>query len=227
MSILSNGEKVTVRLSKGKCLRLKIDGKTAEVVLYLPKRISVGEAEKFVASKSEWIKASRQKVLARIAKATPKDGHAIIFGENIPVVREDTRYGFIDGIIYLPNGIIDYDRALNGICKQQLATYISQKLPYFEDLTGLSATSWRLRKMTSRWGSCNTATGVITFSLMLLQKPKQVVDYVILHEIAHLKYPDHQAGFKAYVARFMPNWKILKKQLNEVYCNENENYLKG
>ena len=61
--------------------------------------------------------------------------------------------------------------------------------------------------MKTRWGSCNTLTRSITFNLQLYKKPLEVIDYVILHELAHIPYPHHQKEFWNFVEKYIPDWK--------------------
>jgi hypothetical protein len=67
--------------------------------------------------------------------------------------------------------------------------------------------------MRSLWGSCNTRTRALNFNLKLIFQDVKCVDYVVLHELAHLKYPRHDYAFYGFVARFMPDYKEIKKRL--------------
>jgi predicted metal-dependent hydrolase len=72
-----------------------------------------------------------------------------------------------------------------------------------------------LKYMTSRWGSCHAPSGTISISSRLLLAPKEVMDYVLIHELAHLVHMDHSKHFWAEVARAMPDYKVHDKWLNE------------
>jgi predicted metal-dependent hydrolase len=73
----------------------------------------------------------------------------------------------------------------------------------------------RIRKMKKRWGSC-TARGVINLNIELIKAPSHCIDYVVVHELCHLKYPDHGKKFYALLARVMPDWEMRKKRLENV-----------
>lgn len=64
----------------------------------------------------------------------------------------------------------------------------------------------RLQNMTRKWGSCSTA-GWITFSRDLLEEPKSFRDYVIVHELLHMKVPNHGKLFKSLLSAHLPHWK--------------------
>lgn len=72
-----------------------------------------------------------------------------------------------------------------------------------------------VRKMTTRWGSCNSRKGYINLSLNLIEKAPDLVEYVVLHELAHLIYPHHQKSFYDFIAKLMPDFKAREKQLNK------------
>ena len=69
--------------------------------------------------------------------------------------------------------------------------------------------------MTTRWGSCNSRKGYINLSLNLIEKAPDLVEYVVLHELAHLIYPHHQKSFYDFIAKLMPDFKAREKQLNK------------
>lgn len=71
----------------------------------------------------------------------------------------------------------------------------------------------RLRDAMTRWGSCNKKTGVIMLSVKLLFMDPKLLDYVCVHELAHLKYADHSDLFWDLVSRKMPDWKVQRKRL--------------
>ncbi|MBI4023999.1 MAG: M48 family metallopeptidase [Verrucomicrobia bacterium] len=70
----------------------------------------------------------------------------------------------------------------------------------------------RLKKMQRRWGSC-TKRGVIYLNPVLIKTPKSAIDYVILHELCHLKHPDHGKAFQQLLQTLLPEWKLVKQKL--------------
>ena len=71
-----------------------------------------------------------------------------------------------------------------------------------------------IRNQKTRWGSCNPRTKKLWFSVGLVEKPDECIEYVVLHELAHLKIANHGADFKAFLSQFMPDWRVRQKQLN-------------
>jgi len=72
-----------------------------------------------------------------------------------------------------------------------------------------------VRKMTTRWGSCNSRKGYINLSLNLIEKAPELVEYVVLHELTHLIYPHHQKSFYDFIAKLMPDFKTREQRLNK------------
>lgn len=69
--------------------------------------------------------------------------------------------------------------------------------------------------MSTRWGTCSVTTKKIWLNLQLSKKPIQCLEYVILHELAHLREKNHGEEFVAILDEFMPYWRDIKKQLND------------
>lgn len=88
------------------------------------------------------------------------------------------------------------------------------RLAYFGGIMGLSPSSVKITGARTRYGSCSTRGG-ICFSLYLMQYPPEAVDYVVVHELAHLKEHNHGPRFYALVASVLPDWRqraaLLKK----------------
>lgn len=70
--------------------------------------------------------------------------------------------------------------------------------------------------MTTRWGTCNTNTRKIWINLQLAKKPIECLEYVILHELAHLKVHNHSKDFVAIMDQYMPYWRDIKSKLNDM-----------
>lgn len=96
-----------------------------------------------------------------------------------------------------------------------LKAAVEKYLPKWERITGLYCSSWQSKYMTTRWGTCNTGTRKIWLNLQLAKKPVECLEYVILHELAHLKVRNHGADFVAIMDQYMPQWRERKKLLNE------------
>jgi len=86
-------------------------------------------------------------------------------------------------------------------------------LARWEAATGLKASGFRTRDMKTRWGTCNTKTGLLWFSLQLAKFPVECLNYVVLHELLHLAERSHGKRFYALLSHYMPDWKHWKSLL--------------
>ena len=105
------------------------------------------------------------------------------------------------------------DSAELRILRRGLEGRIAERLPVWEGRLGLRCSGWAVRNMKTRWGSCNYASGKVRFSLMLAKKCDACLDYIIVHELAHLRFPNHGAEFKKFLTQNLPDWKKVKKLL--------------
>lgn len=96
-----------------------------------------------------------------------------------------------------------------------LKVEIARLLPKWEQITGLYCDSWQTKYMVTRWGTCNVEKKRLWFNLQLAQKPIVCLEYVILHELVHLKERTHNATFVAYMDMYMRDWRIVRKELND------------
>lgn len=96
-----------------------------------------------------------------------------------------------------------------------LKAEIERRLPKWEKATGLKCESWQTKYMITKWGACNTEKRKLWFNLQLAQKPIECLDYIILHELIHLKTRRHDSVFTSYMDKYMPKWREIRKELND------------
>lgn len=99
--------------------------------------------------------------------------------------------------------------------KDVLIERIRPYLWKWEGITDLRCQSWHVRYMTSRWGSCIPEKKRICFNLQLADKSDACLEYVILHELLHLKYSGHGEDFQRELTSYMPDWKFYQKLLKQ------------
>ncbi len=99
--------------------------------------------------------------------------------------------------------------------REKLKAEIERLLPIWENRTNLHCSTWQTKYMTTKWGTCNTKTGKIWINLQLSKKPVECLEYVLLHELAHLKYQNHGKEFVSFMDSQMPYWRDIRKLLND------------
>ena len=95
---------------------------------------------------------------------------------------------------------------------EQTRARLSERLPDFASQLGVTYNRVSVKKQVSRWGSCS-GKGNLNFNCLLSLLPPDVADYIMVHELCHLKHLDHSPAFWAEVARAMPDYKQSEKWL--------------
>ncbi len=81
---------------------------------------------------------------------------------------------------------------------------------------GVWPQKWGIRPMKTKWGSCNPDKGIVWLNSELAKKPERMIDYVIVHELAHLVSPTHDRKFTQVLDRELPRWRDIRRELNEL-----------
>jgi predicted metal-dependent hydrolase len=100
--------------------------------------------------------------------------------------------------------------------KSLLHNFIREIIPKWEKILGVSVNAYYVQRMKTKWGSCNHRLGNIRLNTELVKKPKDLVEYVIVHEMAHLLFPTHSENYVALMNRFYPSWREARMELNEL-----------
>ena len=109
--------------------------------------------------------------------------------------------------------------------RQHLKAMIPPLIERWEPIVGVQVADWRVKKMKTKWGSCNIEERRIWLNLELAKKPVSCVEYIIVHEMVHFLERNHNDRFKRYMDEFLPNWKQIRTELNrEPLSYENWTY---
>ncbi len=190
-----------------------------------PKRASEAEIRKLIASKERWIVKHLERIEARPAPPTYSytDGelHPLL-GKMVPlrIVQSD-----INRVASTPDHInIEYAgsysrehgrMAMEALYKMVAGRLFPQRIEILREKTdryNLRPARLKIRSMKSRWGSCSTS-GSVTLNSLLAAKRVELIDYVILHELCHLRHHNHGSQFHALLKELSPNYKELRKEL--------------
>lgn len=98
--------------------------------------------------------------------------------------------------------------------RRELRKMILPLLARWEPRVGRTVDEVRIRRMKTRWGSCNAAAGRIWLNLELIKKPVGCVEYVLVHEMIHLHERQHSERFLAWLNKLMPDWRTRRDELN-------------
>lgn len=106
-------------------------------------------------------------------------------------------------------------------CRETVCVLCRTVYPLFAE-RGVPYPEIRFRRMTARFGSCRPGSGVLTFNKKLASCPIPCIEYVVIHEFTHFLHPDHSPRFYEELSRFLPDWKLRKRQLDAeaIYFSE-------
>jgi predicted metal-dependent hydrolase len=198
-----------------------------------PLRVSDEALRLFVISKLGWIKRQQAKFAAQERQSEREyvsgESHYFLGNRYLLTVIYQNQEGGEGGRphVHLPNktrinlivrpgsDTAQRERVLTEWYRQQLKEVILPPLiEKWQAATGLHAASWQVKRMKTRWGSCNVRAKRIWLNLELAKKPVHCIEYVIVHELVHLLLPHHNDEFYAYMTKFLPKWQLYRKELN-------------
>lgn len=210
-----------------KNVHLSVHPPDGRVSISAPKNTRPEVARAYAISKLGWIRQQQQK-LAKQPRETPRQ-----------YVKRETHY--LWGHRYLlhitntegrQHVTIDHKR-INlhirpGASKQKreeiiyewqksvLHEFVRPLISKWEKILKVKVNAYFLQKMKTKWGSCNHKSKNIRLNTELVKKPKDLVEYVIVHEMAHLLSPTHNDKFLSIMDRYFPNWREARLELNEL-----------
>ena len=99
--------------------------------------------------------------------------------------------------------------------RKELKKELDILVPKWEKIIGVKVNEVRIKKMKTKWGSCNPDDKRIWINLELIKKPTKYLEYIIVHELVHLLERKHNRKFKDTMDKYLPKWEIHRRQLNE------------
>lgn len=189
-----------------------------DIRLRAPQAMSVDQALEFLQTKEAWLRTKLADRPVMPVQRWNDDEPIGLFGQTYRLKRQDRTLPVrvVEDVIYLPEGSEEaMAAALADYYREVLQAYLGPRVKAIADRMKLYPNEWRIRAMKTRWGSCNVTAGRIWFSLELAKKDPGLIDYVIVHELAHLYERGHNARFYAKVAEWIPDWKRLRQELNQ------------
>ena len=218
------GIHIEVVKKKIKNMHLYVKPPDGHVSVSAPETMSDAAIERFVRTKLSWIKRQTQSFdqQPRQSKREYVSGETLyLWGKQYFLLVEYGNKNDVDlrgdsVILTVRKGSAANQRGnvINEWYRKRLKEEITKILPKWEEKTGITATEWKVRYMTSRWGSCNVETGTIWLNLQLAKKSPECLEYIILHELVHLVEKNHNEAFLSLLDLHMPMWREIKAKLN-------------
>ncbi len=205
---------------------LRIYPPDGKVVISAPHFITVKAIRSFAERKVGWIKKQQQRSKNSI-RYVPKNflsGEVhTVFGKEaiLDVNLSDKRRGVIykDGVIHLYTGFNSSadqrEKLVNDWYRNILKDSIPQYIIKWETEMKVSVADFRIKKMKTRWGTCNNRDKRIWINTELAKMPPYLLEYIVVHEMTHLIEPSHNKRFRSLMDQFLPNWRSLRKELRD------------
>lgn len=221
---LNNGIPLTLRFRSVKLFRISVKG-DGSVEAVAPRALSRAAAMALANGRAEWVRSHREEILSRASRASQ-----YVSGETAPLWGREYALRVETG---MPGAVLRGDElvlsapegadlqlrraALLSLYRSELERAIPPLVEKYAAALSVPAPQWSLRDMRTRWGSCTPARGTVRFALNLAAKPPLCLEYVVAHELAHLRIHGHGEDFHALVRSVFPN----ERGVTALLCAQN------
>ena len=225
---------VTVTRKAVKNVHLSVYPPDGKVKMTAPSFLGDNAVRNSVIARLNWIRKQRDKFRnqARQSKREMVNGETVywlgqryrlnIKHSSAAASVVQNRFGYIDMWVKADSSADQRETILYEWYREQLKLLVPGLLAKWETVIGVHAGDWGIKRMRTRWGSCNPEAGRIWLNLELAKKPINCIEYVVIHELVHLLERSHNARFKALLTRFMPLWAQYRANLNEAPLADEE-----
>jgi predicted metal-dependent hydrolase len=218
---------IDVELKDIKNVHLSVYPPLGRVRIAAPLRMNMDTIRIYAISKLSWIKKQQQKFLTQVREAPReylnKEGHyflgkryllKVIEHDAPPVVK--VKHNTIE-LYVRPNAEIQKRQVImDEWYRQQLKELAPPIIEKWEKVMNVSINELAVKKMKTKWGTCNREAKRIWLNLELTKKPFHCIEYIIVHELLHLLERNHNDKFIVNMNNFLPEWKHFKNELNKL-----------
>lgn len=224
-----------VRSARRKTIALQV--KQGKVLVRAPHFVKKQIINDLIQSKSTWLKAKileqsqlvhkyfdfkqgeslfflGQKTRLHIAYGKRADVSFSITAEEMPQLTVVLNHRYQQQSTESETHAIAVKKQLERFFKQQAEAIILPKVNFFSELTQLEPNTIKIRQYSARWGSCNSKGG-LSFNYLMMMLPESVIDYIVVHELCHLRFLNHSKDFWQLVNNYFPQYLQAKAWLKE------------
>jgi len=210
-----------------KNVHLSVHPPAGHVTLVAPTGTRMEVARAFAITKLGWIRDQQAKLLAQ-ARETPRqfverESHSlwgrryllsIVEKDAKPAVKLDHRR--ITLTVRPGNTLAKREQVIEEWHRAQLHQVVPALIEKWEAKLGVNVSGYFLQRMKTKWGGCNHRAGNIRLNTELVKKPKDLLEYVVVHEMLHLIEPTHSERFVSLLEQHYPTWREARAELNEL-----------
>ncbi|MGB5062458.1 MAG: SprT family zinc-dependent metalloprotease [Candidatus Competibacter sp.] len=218
---------IAVNRKAVKNVHLSVHPPAGRVTLVAPTGTRLEVVRAYAISKLGWIRDQQAKLLAQ-ARETPRqfierESHylwgrryllSVAKKDGKPFVKQDHRR--ITLTVRPGSTLAKRSEIMQEWHRALLHEVVPTLISKWESKLGLKVSGYFLQRMKTKWGGCNHAAGNIRLNTELVKKPKDLLEYVIVHEMAHLIEPTHSDRFIAILQEHYPSWREARAELNEL-----------
>lgn len=209
-------ENIKLIRSKRRTLSLEIN-ENAEIIIRAPLKMSGEHINRFITDKNEWI--SKKLNIIR-NKQFPirryEEGEKFLYlGRFYELKITDTKEFLFENNFILPSSKTHKaEKIFTDWYRQRASIIFPERVKFFSDKTGLNYKSVKLSSAKKRWGSCSGKND-LNFTWRLIMAPIEIIDYVVVHELAHTVQKNHSGKFWELVGNILPDFRVRRKWLRE------------
>ncbi len=210
-----------------KNIHLGVYPPTGKVRISAPARMSLDTLRVFVVAKLGWIRRQQQKLREQEREAPreylDRESH-YVWGRRylLRVLEKDAPPGVelkhSRMVLQLRPGADEAKRQaiVEAWYREQIKAAVPSLIAKWEPMIGVKVERVFVQRMKTKWGGCNPSTRSIRLNTDLAKKPRECLEYIVVHEMVHLLEPTHNARFVALMDQFMPHWRLRRDQLNQL-----------
>ena len=225
MEYIHNNNYIAEVIRTGRCKTVTINVDDCTVSIVVPRELSEERIKRVLTAKDRWIK---QKIASQQSQL-PVNQKQFISGESFSYLGRNYRLKvkrvdyqplkLLNGYLVatLPDGADNPLMVRHSLVKwynAQAKPKLIEKTKRYAGIVGVSPTAIEIKSYKSRWGNCNVKGG-IGYNWKIVMAPQSVVDYVVVHELCHLKHFNHSTDYWRQVERILPNYMDSKRWLKE------------
>jgi len=225
--ILLGDIEIAVELKDIKNIHLSVHPPHGKVTIAAPELMHLDTIRVFAFNKLQWIRKQQQAFHDQprepIREYLPKESHYYL-GKRylLKVLETDDKPQVIlkhDTIELHTRPSASYDKKktlMEEWYRSQLKEILPDLITKWEAIIQVKSESFSIRKMKTKWGSCNTDKKTILLNLELAKKPLECIEFIVVHELVHLQERKHNDNFVALMDKHLPKWRHIREQLNEL-----------
>ena len=210
-----------------KNVHLSVHPPTGKVRIAAPLRMCLDTIRVFAISKLGWIRQQQRK-LQEQERETPREyldreSHYLWGRRYLLKVIESEQPAMVEAshsriFLRVRPGTDHAKRQtiVDGWYREQVKKAAPPLFAKWERLMGVKVERFFVRRMKTKWGSCNSRARTVRLNTDLAKKPRECLEYIVVHEMVHLLEPTHNARFIALMDQFMPKWKSCRQVLNRL-----------